>query len=641
MAKSRSITRAAKIRRATVSVARGQRRARPTKLAPTDALLQSHKELLALFEASPLAIHAMNADGIVIQWNPTAERIFGWSAREAIGQPLPFVPPEKRDEFLALFQRTLRGEVCSNVEVSRRRKDGTPIEISVSVAPLRDTQGRIVGAVSLNADITERKRLEARAKAMTHRLQTILAGQHFGILVVDGEGRVEYVNDTLVAQFGLSQTLEELRGCPSDKFIALVAPAYADPVALVKLIQETVARNVTCHGVEIKMRDGQVLMADFIPLFYEGRPAGRMWVHRDITSHKQAEAELRRMTRLYATLSRVNYAIVHVRTEAELLQEACRAAVDQGGFKLAWVGQYEPKTHAIVPVIRYGSPGQYVDTLRISADNGPLGQGPTGRAFREGKLVFCNDLANEPRVEPWRESQQVAELLSSAGVPIHVGGQLWGVLTVYSGEKNFFRKEETSLLEEMAQEVSFAMDYLTKEGALRKAEEMYRQLVEEAPNGIFRLDEQGNFIFVNSTICQMLGYTREELLQRNILDTYPAAEQKRGRQRLAAIRKGVIKSFERLMVRQDGSTFAVHVNTWQLEQGHIQAIVQDITERRQAEERMSAQLAELRRWQDVILDHEERVQELKQEVNALCRRLGEPVRYASQESVTQPGDGGT
>ena len=170
---------------------------------------------------------------------------------------------------------------------------------------------------------------------------------------------------------------------------------------------------------------------------------------------------------------------------------------------------------------------------------------------------------------------------------------------------------------------------------------MYRQLVEDAPNGIFQLDDRGNFVFVNSMICQMLGYTREELLQRNILDTYPAAEQKRGRQRLAAIRKGVIKSFERLMVRQDGSTFAVHVNTWQLEQGHIQAIVQDITERRQAEERMSAQLAELRRWQDVILDHEERVQELKQEVNALCRRLGEPVRYASQESVTQPGDGGT
>ena len=639
MAKSRSTTRTVKKRRATVSAARGQRRSQPARQAPADALPQSHKELLALFAISPLAIHAMNADGVVTHWNPTAERMFGWSAREAIGHPLPFVSPEKRAEFLALFQRTLRGEVCSNVEVSRQRKDGTPIEISVSCAPLRDAQGRIVGTVSLNADITERKRMEERTTVLTHRLQTILAGQHFGILVVDGEGRVEYVNDTLVAQFGLLQAPEELRGYPSDRFIALVAPAYANPNAMVTQIRETLARNVACHGVEVEMHDGRILMADYIPLFFKGQSAGRMWVHRDITAHKRVDMALQRMTRLYATLSRVNHAIVHVRTEADLLQEACRAAVEHGGFKLAWVGQYEPETRAIRSVAQYGLPEQYVDNLRISADNCPLGQGPTGRAFREGRLTFYNDLANEPHVEPWREFQQAAKLLSSAGVPICVGGKPWGVLTVCSGEKDFFQEEETTLLEEMAQDVSFAMDYLAKERALRKAELMYRQLVEDAPNGIFQLDDRGNFVFVNSMICQMLGYTREELLQRNILDTYPDAERKLGRQRLATIQEGGIRSFERLLVRRDGSTFAAHANVCRLANGYTQAIVQDITERRLAEERMSAQLAELRRWQDVMLDHEDRIQELKREVNALCRRLGEPVRYASQETVPQPENG--
>jgi len=171
MAKGGSTTRAAKKCRTTVPAARGKLRARPAKQASADALLRSHKELLALFAASPLAIHAMNVDGIVTHWNPTAERMFGWSAREAIGRPLPFVPSEKRDEFLALLRRMLRGEVCKNVEVSRRRKDGGSIELSVSGAPVRDAQGRIVGIVSLNADITERRQAETRMSAQLAELR--------------------------------------------------------------------------------------------------------------------------------------------------------------------------------------------------------------------------------------------------------------------------------------------------------------------------------------------------------------------------------------------------------------------------------------------------------------------------------------
>jgi len=128
--------------------------------------------LRAVIERSP--IYTFDLDGIVTMWNAAAARMFGWSEAEAVGQFLPFVQEEKREEFAALRERYRRGEMLTNAELLRRRRDGAFIEISVSTALLHDAAGRPTGVVEMALDISERKQVERRG-AMEHAVARILA----------------------------------------------------------------------------------------------------------------------------------------------------------------------------------------------------------------------------------------------------------------------------------------------------------------------------------------------------------------------------------------------------------------------------------------------------------------------------------
>ncbi|MGO9737592.1 MAG: PAS domain S-box protein, partial [Desulfomonilaceae bacterium] len=153
--------------------------------------LRKKTEMLrSMFEASPEAIIVLDPHGIVKMWNPSAERIFGWTEKEAVGCLHPIVPDSKQDEFRILRERVLRGESFSDVELTRRRKDGTVIEISVSTAPLIGPDGNVEGIFSMNADITKRKRSEEAQK----RLATAVEQSIEAVMITDRNGKIQYIN---------------------------------------------------------------------------------------------------------------------------------------------------------------------------------------------------------------------------------------------------------------------------------------------------------------------------------------------------------------------------------------------------------------------------------------------------------------
>lgn len=137
---------------------------RTAELAKTTEMLQ------ALLEAAPVAVLVIDPAGNVLLWNHTAERIFGWTSAEVVGRPLPIVPPERQAEFRGLVARVLKGESLVNVELRRRRKDGSDIDASLSTATLRDATGAIIGIVAMIADITERKQAELDRERLTQQL---------------------------------------------------------------------------------------------------------------------------------------------------------------------------------------------------------------------------------------------------------------------------------------------------------------------------------------------------------------------------------------------------------------------------------------------------------------------------------------
>jgi PAS domain S-box-containing protein len=135
---------------------------------------ETRARLAAIVQSSDDAIISKTLDGIILSWNPAAERLFGYSAREAVGKPmLTLIPPERQSEEPAILTRIVNGERVDHFETVRLRKDRRRIDVSVSISPIRDSQGKNVAASKIARDITERKAPEANAQAQLIRLNLL------------------------------------------------------------------------------------------------------------------------------------------------------------------------------------------------------------------------------------------------------------------------------------------------------------------------------------------------------------------------------------------------------------------------------------------------------------------------------------
>jgi PAS domain S-box-containing protein len=144
-----------------------------------DALLE-RMWLSSIVEFCQDAIHSNNLDDIITSWNKGAERVYGYFAEEAIGQPVVIiVPPDRQHEEYIISERVRHGERIEHFETVRRRKDESLIDVSLSVSPMRDAEGKIVGVSRVARDITDRKRSEAQisvlAREAEHRAKNLLA----------------------------------------------------------------------------------------------------------------------------------------------------------------------------------------------------------------------------------------------------------------------------------------------------------------------------------------------------------------------------------------------------------------------------------------------------------------------------------
>ncbi len=128
---------------------------------PPDLTIESF--LASIVESSSDAIVSKTLDGIVTSWNLAAERMFGYSADEMIGQPInKLLVPGQPDDMLRILQKLAQGQRIEHYETVRQTKDGRIVNVSLSVSPIRDASGKIIGAAKIARDITERKRTEAR-----------------------------------------------------------------------------------------------------------------------------------------------------------------------------------------------------------------------------------------------------------------------------------------------------------------------------------------------------------------------------------------------------------------------------------------------------------------------------------------------
>jgi diguanylate cyclase (GGDEF)-like protein/PAS domain S-box-containing protein len=171
----------------------------PTSIGDPFAAIEHFK---AIVQSSDDAIISKTLQGIVTSWNPAAQRIFGYSAEEMIGRPMLTVFPKGlEDEEARILQRIVRGEKVDHFETRRVRKDGQAIQVEVTISPVHDAQGHIVGASKIARDITQRKAVQERLKLLSN----VFTHTTEAVVITDAQGCFLEVNKAFTEMTGYSR----------------------------------------------------------------------------------------------------------------------------------------------------------------------------------------------------------------------------------------------------------------------------------------------------------------------------------------------------------------------------------------------------------------------------------------------------
>ena len=262
---------------------------------PSVELEDMRLRLAALVECSEDAIIGKDLDGLVTDWNRAAERIFGYTAAEMIGRSIRILlPPDREQEEAEILRRVRQGERTEHYETLRRRKDGQLIHVALTVSPIRDAGGRIVGASKIGRDITARKEAERLQLATVKELTDIKAAldEHSIVAVTDAAGRIINVNDKFCS---ISQyAREELLGQDHR-----IINSGEHPKSFFRDLWATIGRGQVWHGeIRNRAKDGSFYWVDTtIYPFCDaaGRPTQYVAIRTDITQRKAAEIQLQRL----------------------------------------------------------------------------------------------------------------------------------------------------------------------------------------------------------------------------------------------------------------------------------------------------------------------------------------------------------
>jgi PAS domain S-box-containing protein/putative nucleotidyltransferase with HDIG domain len=426
--------------------------------------------LAALIQACPLPTIAINREGLVRIWNPSAERTFGWSRQEVLGQPLPTVPPEKQAEHQQLREHIFRGDQVGGTEIRRVRKDGVPIDLTIFASTLYDAEGRVSGAMAVFMEMTDQARvqkelqlrlaeLEAvnristtlRSASTVGEMMPILLDEILAVLAVqagavylrdplDGGMREVAVRGWLakaaskysegeqslaghMLSGGSAHLIEDFSADPwtPDEMKATLLHNWAGAAVPIRSAQEVV--GVILIAAE---RPRSVKKAELSLLGTIAEIAGNA-IHR-MRLHADMEANLDRLTALHSIELAIS-ASTDLRVTLEILLDKVTGLLQVGAADVLLL---KPHSQTLEYAAGRGFRGSAISKARWR-----LGEGLAGRAALERRVLTVLDLPSDAKIFSSEVRQPRGRFLEGEGfisqvvAPLIAKGDVKGVLEIF------------------------------------------------------------------------------------------------------------------------------------------------------------------------------------------------------------------
>ena len=348
-----------------------------------------------------------------------------------------------------------------DIEEPQTTPDGKSIWLRTSKVPLRDKDGRTIGILGHYEDVTDRRQAAQYLRESERRFTDMLDNVELVAVMLDREARITYCNGYLLRLTGWRR--EEVLG--KDWFDLFLPAEHADMKGPFFQSLLASAPDVSHHENEILTRSGGRRLIHWnnsVLRSGDGDVVGVAGIGEDITERKASEVRLAYLTRVHAMLSGINVLIVRTGDREELFREACRVAVDAGGFRMALIGivdRHSMKTDLVASAGKDEPLLAAIKALLYSSATAPNTMVALALA---GKVpVISNDSQSDPRVLLGKRYAE-SGIRSMALFPLIVADEAVGVLALYAAEPDFFHEEEVKQLAELTGDIAFALDHLEK-----------------------------------------------------------------------------------------------------------------------------------------------------------------------------------
>jgi PAS domain S-box-containing protein len=519
---------------------------------------QRHKineqKFKALLNAAPDATIVVNDSGLIQMVNKQVENLFDYTQQELINQPVELLMPaearsrhmDHRKGFIKEARVRSMGE---GMELNAVKKNGSKFPVEISLSPIQSDQGLLVSASV--RDISARKQQEEKLKRSEERFHLLVSSIHdYAIFMLDVDGKVVSWNKG--ARNIKGYTAEEIIGKSIDVFYTAEDNKAGLPQSNLAFAKEH--GHYETEGWRVR-KDGSVFYADVVfnvMMDQQGKIYGYAKVTRDITEKRRAEDRIRFLALIADNIQDPvisadnNFKVTNWNLSAEKLfgWKSDEAMGKEFGNLLGVV--YPNETRA--------------EIVNAFEKNG----------YWQGEVIY-----HTKHGDPLNILTTASQIKDNKG---SITGNLVIVKDITA------RKKAEMELSKLNAELELRVKERTKE--LSESERHYRMLVDQSPDGIFLSDADGNYQEVNKAGCELTRYTAGEILRMTIADMVMPEELKRLPVETGKLQTGKLSLSEWKFRRKDGSVFIGEVIARMLPDGRLQAILRDITERKEIENKI-------------------------------------------------------